>query len=144
MPEKTFPGTLDSLEPVRDYVADAARAAGLDKSRTYRLCLAVDEIATNVVLHGYEEAGLTGEIVIDAAQEPDKLVIRLVDHGRPYDPDTTRTPDLEGSLLDREEGGLGVFLARDGVDHFDYTSGDNGNIHRFVVLLSANNSAKAP
>jgi len=142
MEAKVFPGTLDSLEPVRGYVADAARAAGLDRGSIYRLCLAVDEIATNVVLHGYEEAGLSGDLVVEAAQEPDKLVIRLVDRGRPYDPDQASPPDLKSSLLDRQEGGLGLFLARDGVDRFDYIPGDSGNIHQFVVLLPAGEPQK--
>jgi serine/threonine-protein kinase RsbW len=137
---KTFPGTLDSLEPVRECVAAAAHAAGLDRGSTYRLCLAVDEIATNVVLHGYEESGLTGDIVIEVAREPDKLIIRLVDHGRPYSPDLIATPDLQGDLLDRQEGGLGVFLAKDGVDQFDYATTDRGNIHRFVMQLHSNDS----
>ena len=48
----TLPGTLDALQPIRDYVKDLAKGAGLDDSAVYNLCLAVDEIATNVVLHG--------------------------------------------------------------------------------------------
>ena len=65
----TLPGTLDALSPIRDYVKAAAASAGLDHTATYNLLLAVDEIATNVVLHGYEEAGLQGDISIAATHE---------------------------------------------------------------------------
>ena len=79
MQEKIFPGTLDSLAPVRAYVVEAARAAGLDSRRIYNLCLAVDEIATNIVLHGYEEVGLKGDIIIEALQERGRLLHEEID-----------------------------------------------------------------
>jgi anti-sigma regulatory factor (Ser/Thr protein kinase) len=135
MQEQTFPGTLDSLAPVRSYVAEAARAAGLDKERTYNLCLAVDEIATNIVLHGYEEAGLKGEISVEARQEREQLIIRLLDHGQTYDPKNTLQAKLNNPLSQENAGGWGIFLARIGVDEFDYTPNDSGNVHRFVVRL---------
>jgi len=135
MQEKRFPATLDSLALVRSFVSEVARRARLDSGRTYKLCLAVDEIATNIVLHGYEEVGLTGDIVVEALQERGQLIIRLLDHGQTYDPDQVPQPDLENPLK-QQTGGWGVFLGRTGVDQFDYTSTNSGNVHRFVVRLS--------
>lgn len=134
MEEKIFPGTLDSLVLVRAYVCEAARAVGLDSGRTYNLCLAVDEIATNIVLHGYEEVGLVGDISVKALEERGELIIRLLDHGRTYDPDQVPEPDLTNPLK-QHSGGWGIFLGKNGVDQFDYTSTDSGNVHRFVVRL---------
>ncbi|MGA9380780.1 MAG: ATP-binding protein, partial [Phormidium sp.] len=54
MEQLTVPGTLDSLSKISDYVLSAASAAGLDKKASYKLRLAVDEIATNVIVYGYE------------------------------------------------------------------------------------------
>lgn len=133
--EKTFPGTLESLAPVREYVAAAARVAGLDSTRTYNLCLAVDEIATNIVLHGYEEAGIEGDIVVEVQHERGQLVVRLLDRGRTYNPDQAPQPDLDSPLSRRKPGGWGLFLAKTGVDQFQYTSTDAGNVHRFVMIL---------
>jgi anti-sigma regulatory factor (Ser/Thr protein kinase) len=135
MRERIFPGTLDSLAPVRAYVAEAARVAGLDSAKAYRLCLAVDEIATNIVLHGYEEAGLEGNIVVETLQEPGQLIIRLSDRGRSYDPALVPEPDLENPL-NQGPGGWGMFLSKTSVDQFTYTSTDCGNVHRLVVNLA--------
>lgn len=135
MQKKKFPGTLDSLAPVRSYVSQIARAVGLDSGRTYKLCLAVDEIATNIVLHGYEGADIKGDIIIEALHEHGRLIIRLLDHGRPYDPDRVPEPDLENPLK-QQSGGWGVFLSKNSVDQFDYASTDSGNVHRFVVHLA--------
>jgi serine/threonine-protein kinase RsbW len=136
MTQTTFVGTLDSLEPIRDYVTRNAADAGLDRSATYRLCLAVDEIATNIVMHGYEEAGLTGDIEVAAGIVDDSFQIELKDHGRAYDPDTHQQPpsaDLGLPLEDRQIGGLGILLAKDSVDDLQYATGPDGNVHRFVM-----------
>ncbi|MCW5977343.1 MAG: ATP-binding protein [Bryobacteraceae bacterium] len=147
MDEQTFPGTLDSLEGVRDYVARAAGQAGFDRGKIYNLCLAVDEIVTNIVLHGYEEAGLSGDITLRADLDADEFVIRVEDHGKPYDPNAHRMPhpdDLSLPLEDRAIGGLGIMLAMDAVDDLQYDATAAGNVHRFIVKLPHANAATSP
>ncbi len=134
----TFPGTVDALSPIRQYVKAAAEAAGLDHTAAYNLVLAVDEIATNVIEHGYHEAGLKGDISVGATKDNDSLVIRLADTGKSYDPHArpqTHDVDLSKKLEDRPVGGLGIMLAKDGVDDLQYEATASGNIHRFVVRL---------
>jgi anti-sigma regulatory factor (Ser/Thr protein kinase) len=143
--QQTFPGTLDALEPIRKYVEIAAQSAGLDHKATYKLCLAVDEIATNIVVHGYEEAGLNGDLKIAASVEDDNLVIRLEDHGKSYDPQLHDVPDaqdLSQSLQSREIGGLGIYLALDGVNDLQYATTDDANVHRFIVHLPRSKESK--
>jgi serine/threonine-protein kinase RsbW len=142
----TFAGTLDALSPIRDYVKAAAGSAGLDHNATYNLLLAVDEIATNVVLHGYEEAGLKGDISVAAATQDDSLIIQLADQGKSYDPHLHQEPDDEGlskELSDRPMGGLGIMLAKDGVDDLQYESTERGNVHKFIVRLRRANKSPA-
>ena len=134
----TFPGTLDALSPIREYVKTAAEAAGLDRSAAYSLVLAVDEIATNVIEHGYKEAGLKGDISVGAVRDNDSLVIRLADTGKSFDPNAL--PDindieLSKKLEDRPVGGLGIMLAKIGVDDLQYEATGSGNVCRFVVQL---------
>jgi len=120
-------------------VKAAANAAGLDHTAAYNLLLAVDEIATNVVVHGYEEARLQGDISIAAKVEGNRLVIELSDQGKSYNPNLHKGPDAEGlskDLSDRLIGGLGIMLAKHGVDELQYKSTDSGNVHRFVIDLT--------
>ena len=140
MKNHTFPGTLDSLEPIREFVAQTAAEAGLDRSTVYKLCLAVDEIATNVVTHGYDEAGLTGDITVSASNHDNSFHVLLKDHGQSYDPQTHEQQsgtDLDLPLEDRRMGGLGILLARDSVDDLRYTAGPDGNVHQFIVNLQS-------
>ena len=132
----TLPGTLDSLKSIREYVAQAAQTAGLDKKVAYRLNLAVDEIATNVIIHGYQEADLEGQVIVRADITDKVLIIQLEDHGTSYNPAETADPgSLDQPLDQRTEGGLGVYLAVRSVDKFTYERIDNQNVHTFVIEL---------
>jgi anti-sigma regulatory factor (Ser/Thr protein kinase) len=133
----TLPGNLESLGSLRDFVRSAAGSAGLDKSAAYRLGLAVDEVATNIVTHGYDEAGLAGAIEIWCEVKPDALRIYLEDTGAPYDPDKYVAPDINQPWEDRSLGGWGVFLAIQGVDDLQYAKNAGKNRHTFVVRRSS-------
>jgi serine/threonine-protein kinase RsbW len=124
----TLPATLESLGPLVQYVLSAATAAGLDRKASYRLRLAVDEIATNIITHGYAEAHAAGEVVVKASVGDDQLVITLEDWAPPFDPRVQEDPDHIGKSSDeRPIGGLGVFLALKSVDGLDYEYRDNKN-----------------
>jgi anti-sigma regulatory factor (Ser/Thr protein kinase) len=135
-----LPGELASLKPIRDFVAAVAAKAGLDKLRAYRLTLAVDEIATNVVVHGYNEAGLVGDILLHVTCTEESIEVIVEDMGRPYNPLLHKVPDnLEAQLADRDIGGLGVFMALRSVDEFRYEYADGSNRNIFVMMRSAEN-----
>ena len=131
----SVPGTLDSLGEIRKYVQAPATAAGLDKKATYRLNLAVDEIATNIITHGYEEAGLEGVLGIYVDMDEKTLAVSLEDTGATYNPyDSNVDLDVELPLQSRKIGGLGVYLTVQSVDKFLYERvGDNRNRHTFVM-----------
>lgn len=133
MESLTLPGNLESLSSLRDFVRSAAGSAGLDKSAAYRLGLAVDEVATNIVTHGYDEAGLVGAIKIWSEVDADALRIHLEDTGTPYDPTKYREVDIAQPLENRREGGFGVFLALRSVDELQYANSPGKNRHTFVV-----------
>lgn len=130
----TVPGTLASLGDLRKYVTAAAMGAGLDKKAAYRLNLAVDEIATNVITHGYIEASREGEIDVNTEIDEETLIIHLEDTGEVYNPIEYQTPDdLDQPPEQRQIGGLGVFIAIQSVDKFLYERIGNRNRHTFVM-----------
>jgi anti-sigma regulatory factor (Ser/Thr protein kinase) len=132
----TVPAVLDSLAAIADFVRKASVAAGLDKKALYNLRLAVDEIATNVILYGFEKAGLAGDITVMADIRDDTLMICLEDTASPYDPRgvTTEAQDaLDKPLEERPMGGLGIFLALKSVDQFHYERAHDRNRNIFVM-----------
>ncbi|MBE9169712.1 ATP-binding protein [Pleurocapsales cyanobacterium LEGE 06147] len=130
------PGTLDSLGAIGQYVTRATSAAGLDKKAAYKLRLAVDEIATNIITHGYQEAGLEGKLYLYAAIDESILTIFLEDTGIIYNPKQQILPqkeELQKVLDERSMGGLGIYLALGGVDEFHYERVGNRNRNIFVM-----------
>jgi anti-sigma regulatory factor (Ser/Thr protein kinase) len=131
MASLTVRGTIDSLESIREFVTTAAAEAGLDRKRTYRLVLAMDELATNIATYGYADAGKTGDIDLTATIDDERLTLVVQDTAVPFDPRDTATPDsIDKPLAEKPIGGLGVFLTIKGVDefHYDYTDGRNMNV----------------
>lgn len=138
MEQITVPGTLDSLSKISKYVLSAASAAGLDKKATYRLRLAVDEIATNVIIYGYEDAKIQGNLDLQAKIDDSTLTILMEDNATAFDPTTKLMVEEESILLPMQQraiGGLGVYLAIQGVDRFMYERIGDRNRNIFVVNL---------
>jgi len=136
MKSLTVPGTLDSLEAIADYVMDNAVEAGLNKKASYKLRLAVDEIVTNIILYGYEEANLQGVLHLHATIDSQTLTILVEDTGQSFDPSEKLPEELEKieqSIEKRPIGGLGIYLAFQGVDNFKYKRVGDRNRNIFVV-----------
>ncbi|MDZ8104950.1 MAG: ATP-binding protein [Nostoc sp. DedQUE12a] len=130
----TVPDSLDSLKAIANYVMQAAGAAGLNKKSAYKLRLAVDEIATNIIVYGYQQAGHSGVLNLQAQFNEQALTISMEDTGVRYDATQTQTPDdLDQPLEQRQIGGLGVYLAINGVDKFIYERVGDRNRNIFIV-----------
>jgi serine/threonine-protein kinase RsbW len=129
-----LPGQLDSLSAIRQYVKEAAAQVGLGKKASYHLQLAVDEIATNIIVHGYEDAGMVGEVIVQSEINQDQLTITLEDSSAPFDPRQFSRPDqIDKPIKERPIGGLGVFMAINNVDKFDYEYVNNRNRNIFII-----------
>lgn len=130
----TLKAELSALDPIADMVIEFAELAGLEHRALYQLRLAVDEIATNIILHGYAEHGMEGDIVVTATLDERALVISLEDTSPRFDPllrDIERVEaDFSKSLEERKIGGLGIYFAIKAVDdfHYEYRDGRNRNV----------------
>lgn len=136
MERTTFPGTLDSLEGIRQAVKEQAQLAGLGKKPTYALLLAVDEIATNIITHGYEETGTEGPVDVLIEHVDGKLTVMLEDEAVAFDPLKYELPTEEffaRALEDRPIGGMGIHLTLKGIEDFKYEYVGNRNRNIFVM-----------
>ena len=136
---RKFCANLDSLSPIREFVADKAKLVGIDKSKIYKLCLAVDEIATNIINYGYLRSGIDDGIIdVDILIESKLLTVTLEDTAPPFNPFDKITPEDDELALPLEErpiGGLGIMLAKENVDEFKYIFQNGKNKNIFCVNL---------
>jgi len=130
------PGKLEFLDEIRKYMMQAAKEAGLEKARAYKLSLAVDEIATNIINYGYQASGLKGSITAEAIIDEHALTVTLDDTSGHFDP-TLRPPPapeaFDKPLEDRQIGGWGVYLAIQNVDEFYYHRFQDHNLNIFIM-----------
>ena len=129
------PARLEALATIREYVRRAADAGGIDKAGAYRLQLAVDEVAANIVVHGCGAGGEADETIqVNGIIDDDAVRIVLEDNGPEFNPLEKGDPvGLDRPAQERQVGGLGVFLAIRNVDSFEYDR--VGDINRNTLVM---------
>ena len=106
------------LAAVRDLIRTAAIEAGADRAYVEDLVQAVDEMATNAIVHGH--AGREGWVEVRVAADRDRLVVTIEDDAPLFDPTSVPEPDLSVPPDHRPPGGMGVHLARLCVDELSH------------------------
>ncbi len=138
MPTKTFPGRLDALSSIREFVARVATDAGLSAKDVYAVVLSVDEACSNIVEHAYQ-GRQSGEIECECWWSGSEFHIILRDQGEPFDPEAVPEPQVEGPLEQLSLGGAGLFLMRKLMDSVEFEfSPEKGNVLRMVKRRSKN------
>lgn len=129
-----IPSDVGRLAEVRELIRSAATAAGADRAYVGDLVQAVDETATNAIVHGH--AGRAGWVEVRVAHEDDRLIVTIEDDAPLFDPTTVPEPDLSVPPERRRPGGMGVHLARLCVDEIDHRARPGGgNILTLVRRL---------
>lgn len=110
------PAELDRLAEVRVLARDVAHDIGAPQVCVDDVVQAVDEAATNIIVHGY--AGAEGWLDVAVERDGDTITITLQDEAPPFDPTAVPEPDLTIDPDERTPGGMGIHLIRMAVDTF--------------------------
>jgi len=104
-------GTIPALTAASREVGAWASTLGLAPRVPYTAQLVVEELGTNIVKYGYDDAG-AHSFQVRVALEKDVLRVTVEDDGHPFDPFAGPSVPLEEVLATRREGGLGIALMR--------------------------------
>jgi serine/threonine-protein kinase RsbW len=115
---------LDKLAEIRQFVESSARAHGMDNILVSDLVLAVDEAATNIIVHGYKHH--TGTIKVDVEVNSTAAIVRLRDRAPAFDPCSHLNMDLKAALEKDTPGGIGLHLINRSVDDISYRVPEDG------------------
>jgi len=127
-----LPAKIEHLNSILQFVRDCARDEGFSRQRISNIELATEEVLANVCRYAYP--GNCGDIEIRCRTDDDRrLIIDIVDAGKPFNMLTVSEPDLNTDIAEREIGGLGVLLIRKMVDDIHYSRRDNKNILTLVL-----------
>ncbi len=127
----------DELQRIRSVVEQEAVGFGFDRETAFRLALAVDEAATNIIKHSYDSnPGSVFEMEI--ATLDDRFEVVLTDHGRSFDPNSLPKLDMKRYFELCMRGGLGVHIIRLVMDDVVYSVlGKGANQLRLVKYLAS-------
>lgn len=109
---------LARLAEVREFLRAAADEIGAGEGCTADLVQAVDETATNAIIHGH--SGRPGWVQVDVTTSGDRFIVTVEDDAPAFDPTAVPSPDLTVHPAERRPGGMGVLLARLCVDEISY------------------------
>ena len=113
-----IPADVARLAEVRRLVREVAIEVGAPPTCLDDLVQAVDEAATNVIVHGYR--GEPGWIDVDVQLVRDRIVITIEDEAPTFDPTGVPEPDLTVPAARRRPGGMGIHLMRLATDELHH------------------------
>ena len=119
-----IPAELERIADVRRLVRDVAGACNAPQPCMDDLVQAVDEAATNVILHGYR--GQPGWLDVAAERVGDMIVITIEDEAPIMDPTLVPEPDLSIPPDRRKPGGMGIHLMRMATDRLEHAPRPGG------------------
>jgi len=128
----TVPNRLDEIGPLARGAAAFLESHHVDPDATFAVDLALEELVSNVIKHGYKD-GDSHHIGVQLDVGQDKIILVVEDSGPPFNPLELPEPDLDKPVEQRPIGGLGVFLVRKTVDRMEYERLGNRNILRITV-----------
>jgi serine/threonine-protein kinase RsbW len=91
----------------------------VEDEAAFTVRLALEEIVTNILKYAYQDSA-THQIAIDLRLSPDRVVLRVSDDGREFDPLAAPAPDLDLPIEDKEVGGVGIHLVKAMAERLSY------------------------
>jgi sigma-B regulation protein RsbU (phosphoserine phosphatase) len=126
--------SLENLNKALDFINTELEQRGCPEDIQGKIEVAVEEVFVNIANYAYSPD--SGDAVIYITVN-DEAVIRFEDTGRPYNPLEKPEPDLDKPLMERDIGGLGVFLVKKLMDNVEYERVGNRNVLVMTKTVSS-------
>jgi serine/threonine-protein kinase RsbW len=125
---------LTEIERLSHIVDEFCAAHQVSSETTYQINLALDEVITNVIIHGFDDAR-EHEILTRLTVDEATMVVEVSDTGRPFNPLNAPPVDFDLDPLERAVGGLGLHLVRSMMDALEYRYDNGRNVLVMRKLL---------
>ena len=122
-----------TVRRVTDWIGCFCERQQLSRAATDAVSLSLEEIVSNIVVHGYE--GRPGNLSIEARYDPRAFSVVIEDGGKPFDPTQTAPTPFGDTLSSRSEGGLGLLLVKSLMDEIIYQRAGVTNRLKLVKRL---------
>lgn len=136
--EKVYSADLKQLEDIANDLETFCGENEVSSEVVFQFNLSIDELFTNIVTYGYNKDS-SKNIYVEYSCNDAEMRVLMRDSGPEFNPFTDAPePELNGSLEDRNIGGLGIFFVKKNMDEFKYIRRNGMNevtiIKRFKKL----------
>ena len=118
---------VDELVRVNQFIEELGEELGLDMELQMNLNLVLEEMVSNVIFYAYPE-GTDAEIELEAKSNGKELTFVLSDSGREFDPTLKEDADPNVNPMDREIGGMGIYIVKNIMNKVTYQRLEGKNL----------------
>ena len=129
---------VKNLATLRRFVEGAAARGGGDPEAIADMLIAMNEAATNIILHGYQ--GGPGIVEVEVGYNGDALVVALRDRAPGFDLTSVPPPDVTIPLERRPLGGMGIYMMHQLTDELIQRTTADGRNELILVRKDARKS----
>ena len=126
---------VKNLDAVTDFVLQRPEIAACPKNTQLQLRLAVEEVFVNIASYAYDPSIGPAEVRCQVLDDPLRVVIQFLDHGKPFDPLAKEDADTSEEGLMNRIGGLGILLVKETMDEVSYSYEEGKNILTILKKL---------
>jgi sigma-B regulation protein RsbU (phosphoserine phosphatase) len=128
---------LSEIADAIDFFSDFGTKNSLSDEVIQKCNIVLDELLNNTISYGFRD-GKKHHITLMFELREERLLITIEDDGVPFNPLSKKPPDTDLPIGEREIGGLGIHLAKNLMDTFNYERKKDKNI----ITLVKNNINK--
>lgn len=122
----------DRVVPTVEAILDACQ-----QPDDFRLRLAIEEVVQNITDYAYTTSG---PFEVKVRQCGSHLSLTFIDGGVPFNPLTSKSPDIACSLQERVPGGWGIHFVHEIMDGMEYSYTNNKNHLKLIYHINGNQS----
>ena len=128
MKSLTVPARTECVDEINDFVNRELEAYDCPMGVQMQIELAIEEIFVNIASYAYKPVEGEAEVRCEVTENPLRVIIQFLDHGKPYDPLAKEDADTSPEALEAREGGLGILLVKKTMDDVQYVYEGGKNI----------------
>lgn len=118
---------VGELERVNQFIEEISEELGLGMELQMNLNLVMEEMVSNVIFYAYPE-GKAADIELSAESNGKELTFVLSDQGKEFDPTAKEDADPDVSPVEREIGGMGIFIVKNIMNQVTYQRLEGKNL----------------
>jgi anti-sigma regulatory factor (Ser/Thr protein kinase) len=134
MHKLTIKNNISNLDNIAGFVEQFCTEHDLTPKTCFEINLVLDELVTNTIHYGYTDDDIH-EIEISLEKQDDRVLIKLVDDAKEFNPLEKEEVDTSTSLHEKSVGGLGIHFVKQKADEIYYSREEGKNILSLVKKL---------